>query len=330
MYVKVTTYIKNKIVRATRMLISLFCNILQIYLGFKLKPKAIYIEPTNICNANCIFCAYQFYDAKKEIMRNETLEIILKEVKLLKIKYVNLTPFAGEILMDKKIVEKIKLLKANGINNISAYTNLLNLHNVGIDSFLEAGISNLLISTAPLKKELYEEIYRVKKYDIFLNNLILFLKKFNSNKKKTIKKLSIEFRSDRSLYECLELNDYKIYIEPLISKDINISVMTEYDSWMGFITKRDLVEGMEIKSADFKKPVPCQRLNNVQILSNGDIRVCGCRFNNKSNNDIFNIGNISKVTIFEAYNSDKVKKLKKTFLKGNPPEECQKCSWYNL
>ena len=39
--------------------------------------------------------------------------------------------------------------------------------------------------------------------------------------------------------------------------------------------------------------------------------------------------NKDNISISDAYNSQKVIGIKKSFLRNNPPEECQKCSWYS-
>lgn len=292
-------------------------------------PSIIFIEPTNICNANCIFCAYQFYQAEKNKMDIKMLKKILDESKDLKIKTINLTPFAGEILTDKNILDKLKIIRSYNFKEVKTYTNLINLHKIDINDFLNSGITELHISAAPLERELFEKIFRVNAYKLFLNNLITLLDRFNKSKNKTVKKIFIEFRSPMKLEECIKLPDYVNNIKNLISKDITIGAMCTFDSWMGVIRKKDLLEGMKIAKPNGKKIIPCSRLNNIQILANGDMRGCGCRFNNQKMEDIFYLGNIKNTTIKSAYNSKKLIKTKESFFLKNPPVECQKCSWYS-
>ena len=331
MHAKIYNIFKMKLNSLKKRYKLLYMDITQVFFGKSIVPDAIYIEPTNICNANCIFCAYQFYGAKKNVMSMDVFKKALKESEELAIKKINLTPFAGEILVDKSILDKIKIINKYNFKVVSTYTNLLNLHKFDIDEFLNLGITDLHISTAPLERNLYRKIYRVNKYDHLLENLISLLGKYNKSKAKTINNICIEFRGNISLNECINLPDYKHYIAPLIStNNIKIAAMNTYDSWMGSISQDDLLEGMKIAKESGKKILPCNRLNNLQVLSNGDMRVCGCRFNNASSEDIFYVGNIKTMSISKAYNSDIVKNLKKSFFKGTPPEECQKCSWYNL
>ena len=329
MYDKIVNFVKNKIKRLLSKIKDAYKAFLQVVLKKEILPEAVYIEPTNICNANCIFCAYQYYDAPKEVMKIEMLEMILKEMKEMKIKKIDLTPFAGEIFTDKSIMDKLELIEKYNFESVSTYTNLLNLHKINIDKLLSCGLTNINISTSPLSKELYKKIYRSSQYDKFLNNLVSFLNNFNNKQDKKVKEIRIEFRSNMPLEQCLELPDYKNKIAPLVHGNIQVGAMQVFDSWMGVIKKDDLLEGMTIAKPNGKKLIPCGRLNHIQVLSNGDMRVCGCRFNNESEKDIFYIGNIKNISIKDAYNSQIVKDIKRSFILRNPPVECQKCSWYS-
>lgn len=329
MHDKIIIHFKHKITALIRKIDNLQIFLIQVIFKKTTSPNAIYIEPTNICDANCIFCAYQFYGAKKGCLNIETLKKILNEAKEIGVKNINLTPFAGEILVDNNILGKINLIKEYKFDKVGTYTNLLNLHNIDTKKFLNSGLTELHISSAPLKKDLYEKIYRVNKYDIFLKNLIHLLKVFNNSNRKTIKNIYLEFRSPLTFHECINLPDYILHVKELITENINVSSMNVFDSWMGAIKETDLINGMNIAKPNGKKIIPCSRLNIVQILSNGDIRVCGCRFNNKSKKDVFYVGNISKVSIKNAYNSNTVYKIKKGFITHDPVIECQKCSWYS-
>ena len=302
-------------------------DFLQIFLGLKLRPKFISIEITNICQCNCIFCPYGLSRDKKTIMSEELLVKILNEVKKIGIKNINLTPLIGDILIDSGIIKKLNIISSFNFESIHVFTNLVNLNKLDVNSFLESGLTSLSISTAPLEKGLYEKIYRIKKYNVFLENLVSLLENFNRNKNKTIKKIQLAFRSNIDIGDCIKTKDFKKYIKPLLTKDISIYYRRDFDSWMGTIRQDDLLEGM-ILNPDFKKYFPCSFLSNIQITPNGDMRLCGCRFNVNSDSDPFFIGNIQDFNIIDAYNSSTVKNLKKKFFKFNAPIECQKCSMY--
>ena len=118
MYDKVVNVFKNKLRYVIRKINDIRLLIAQVVLNKDIIPTSIYIEPTNICNANCIFCAYQFYKAPKKVMDLDMLEVILIEAKKLQIKRLDLTPFAGDILTDKNILDKIELIKKYNFESV--------------------------------------------------------------------------------------------------------------------------------------------------------------------------------------------------------------------
>lgn len=328
MYDKHILYIKNKIIfshRKIRDVLTLICH----FLTKKCKPNFIYIEPTNICNANCIFCAYQFYKAEKKTMPDDILNKIIDEIKLNKYRKINLTPLAGEIFTDRDIMDKIHKIGSLDLKIFSTYTNMIDADKFDTKKILNSGLTHINISTAPMEENLFRKIYRSPKYGNVVKNIAHLLEEFKKSKEKTVKEIRLEFRSNIPLEECKKKKDFKRFIEKFITKSIKVSALRNFDSWMGLIKEEDLLDGMKLATANGKKIIPCSRLSNVQILSNGDMRVCGCRFNNNSSQDIFYIGNINNISILDAYNSKKVIDLKMSFLLKRPPAECQKCSWYS-
>lgn len=93
----------------------------------ELTPKTLYIETTNICNADCVFCAYQYQNGfrpGKGVMKDEIFEKALREYKQMpepvsgKKKQINFTPLVGEPLVDPKIIARTKLAREMGFRVI--------------------------------------------------------------------------------------------------------------------------------------------------------------------------------------------------------------------
>ena len=293
-------------------------------------PDILYIETTNTCNANCIFCAYQYDKRPKTTMPFELLSKAVNEYKLAGGKKINFSPFAGEIFVDQDILKKINYVYKIGFDLITTYTNALLFHKFKIEDILNSGLSQINIYLSPPIEESYLKIYRNKNYKQLMLNIESLLKAFNIINQKTIKKISIEFRSNISMQEIEELEDYKLYIKPYLNENIKIVCMRIFDSWMGMIQKDDLLDGMHLKNHNSPKKTPCRRLNMLQVLANGDSRICGCRYNNNdyTKEDVFYIGNAYHENIIDLYNKQRVYDLKQSFYNQNLPLECQLCSWY--
>ncbi|MBS2025927.1 MAG: hypothetical protein JST92_26310, partial [Deltaproteobacteria bacterium] len=80
--------------------------------------ETVTFETTNICNADCIFCGYQY---QKRPHGTQTLEEFKALARLVrenspKSRIANLTPIVGDPLVDKAILEKIRFCKEIGFS----------------------------------------------------------------------------------------------------------------------------------------------------------------------------------------------------------------------
>ena len=310
------------------MILKRLNKIASFYLEKNRVPEYLYLDIASICNANCIFCAYQYDSRDKAVMDDELFRNAVDEYKEIGGKKIGLTPILGEALIDPKIIEKLEYLKYKGFQHIHFYTNLSLLHKFDTDRFLRSGVTALHISTAPLVEEVYTKIYRAGNYRTFLDNLRGLLKSFITTHDKTLKNISVEFRSDRPLEECVCTPDFKEYVEPYLNNHVSVVAMRAFDSWNGVITESDLLEGMNIKSPDCLKVLPCQRLFIVHVMVNGDLRLCGCRYDPFNREDELVVGNIKGDTLSDVYNSKKVSEIVGSFFRRNAPKICKNCSWY--
>lgn len=290
-------------------------------------PKQLFIETTNICNANCIFCGYQFDKRPKVTMSTADLERILTEYKDLGGKVINFTPYAGEVFSDRDFLDKVKLASDIGFDEINTFTNATLLDKFGYSAILNSGLTSLWISTAPPDEKLYKKIYRSHLYKRVWSNIVNLAEQFHTVEDKTITKLQISFRSDRPIEKVKLLPDFKL-LSPYVKGDLAVDALCHFDTWMGAIGSEDLVPGMKIMPANQEKVVPCDRLYMLKVTSNGKYRACGCRYDYQKPVDDFYLGDSQDISIIEAYNSLRLEEIKNKFRKGCPPEECQKCSWY--
>ena len=291
-------------------------------------PPTLQLELTNICTANCIFCAYQHNRQKKAILSDDYFNRAVEEYHGMGGRHISQTPMQGEILVDPQALERLEYIRNRKFERISFYTNLNLLHKYDVGRFLKSGVTELRISTAPPDEELYGRIFRNGDYRQVRNNIRGLLVKFNGQEDKTVRFIEISFRSDRPLDQCVSLPDYKTYIEPHLGLNVEVTAMTTFDSWNGAIKQADLLPGMEIKDANFPKRFPCRRIFVLQCTPHGDLRLCGCRYDPNAEEDELLVGSLRTGTIAQAYRSKKARKIINSFQCGRPPAVCQKCSWY--
>lgn len=293
----------------------------------QLVPQQLFIETTNVCNSDCVFCAYRYDKRKKVVLGGEDFRGIVEEYKELGGEIINFTPYAGEVFSDRDFLEKVNIAHEIGFKELNTYSNVTIIDKFGIDNILQSGLTSLAVSTAPLEEKTYKAVFQTRLYSKMLKNLVELIKRFHEIDFTTVKTIRIEFRSDRALDEIKKMPDYK-KIEPFVYDGVVVSCLQSFDTWMGMISPDELLPGMKIKSADFDKPMACDRLYMLKVTSNGKIRACGCRYDYSKEVDDFYLGNTEEISLIDAYNSGKLQQLKSSFVNGNPPEACAKCSWY--
>jgi len=229
----------------------------------------------------------------------------------------------------------LRYIKELGFKEVSTYTNASLLHNFDVTDILKSGLTEVLISTAPLEEDIYGKIYRNNNYRKVLSNISELLRIFrhlneNHDPEMTVRRIAIEFRSERSLPECIQTADFQKFVKPYLTDRVQLGNFSRYDAWSGAITQDQLVAGMTIKDADFPKRLPCGRTSHIQIGVNGEVRLCGCRVDVNAVADELTIGDIRKNSLKELYNSEKVRKIKGSFYANRLLDVCKKCSWYEL
>ena len=291
---------------------------------------ALSIETTNICNANCIFCAYQHQSRSMGIMNMELFKRIVEQYAKKNIGNINLTPTVGEPLADKHLIERIKYVKNfKNIKKIGIYSNLISLKNFDLKEFVLSGLTDLGVSASGFDKDMYQRVYRSKMYDKMFNNLVDLLKTNNSFGKPI--NISIDLRSDLSMKETFNLPDHKKLLEHISNE--NFYYKFRYDNWAGKINQNDLIGVMKLRekfNLNFNnlRTTPCSEFySGPHVYWNGDVGICGCRDVDAKE---LVIGTVKKndTDINEVWHNLERKNLIKNFMK-NPREICKNCTHYN-
>ena len=288
------------------------------------------IETTNICNANCIFCAYQYQSRPMGIMDMDLFKRIVKQYAGKNIGNVNLTPTVGEPLADKYLIERIRFIrKFKNINKIGIYTNLISLKNFDLKEFVSSGLTDLGVSASGFDKDMYERVYRSKMYNKVYNNLIDLLK-INNELGKPIN-VTIDLRSDLSIKDTFNLPDHKKLLN--YTDNNKFFYKFRYDNWAGKIKQTDLLGIMKLRSKfniNFNniRNSPCSEYySGPHVYWNGDVGICGCR-DVDAKELIIGSTKDSKSDINEIWSNKKRDKLIKNFM-TQPESICKNCSHYN-
>lgn len=295
-------------------------------LSANILPRKLLIPNTNTCNANCVFCAYQYSTDPKQHMPNEIFERAVSDfVAFHPESYVSITPIVGDPLVDPEFFTKIKTAKKLGVKTLQAYTNAILLEK-SVEDILTSGLDHLEISLADFNATEYKSIYRVDKYEKVLQGLHSLLRahsQLNSSLS-----IDINLRSRRDIEDIVQEQDFINKVAPFLSDRVTLSKLDYFDNWTGLITNDQLPVGMELWApAKDIKNLPCTRLFDLQVLANGNVRLCGCR-SGKSVNDDLIIGNIKEKNLRDIWFSKEAFDLRRGFFSNSLPDTCLKCSFY--
>jgi len=285
------------------------------------RPWSLRLELTNICNARCIFCVYKYQKRKKLVMSDRIFEKALNDYCALGGGIFSFSGAMGDSLCDKKFVKRVRMaLGRQQIDKVITVTNGLNLNIQGIDAILESGISEITVSTGPWKKELYEQIYGVRKYALMRRNVTELLSR-NQVLGEPVE-IAIDFRSNLSMRKTLQLPDYR----EVSHYPHRVGFNSDFDSWRGRIKGTDLLPGMWLRPNIPLETEPCYWLYQPVILSNGMLCLCGCA--DFDGNSELVIDNILNKSLKDIWTSKKVQEVHNRFYRGDYPGICMECSFY--
>ncbi len=284
-------------------------------------PTGLGIEVTNLCNANCVFCAYQYRERPTTFMPHEMFRNVIDQyVGLGKDKTgIGLTPVVGDPLVDRDLVGKIKYARSvSQINNIHMTTNAILLTQELFDQLVDAGLNMMTISMSGFDPREYERIYRNNQYANVVKNLRAIA---HSNR---FKKCQIEIGlRTSSLFPWLK----KEYWE-FRSLGFKISRNWFFDNWSGKI-KEDALHGMMFLRPERRsKRIPCTMLyKGPHVLADGTITACGCR--DLEGTSELRLGSLKENSMAEMLDSGKIENLRQRFLNGDLPDVCRDCKHYS-
>jgi len=284
-------------------------------------PRSLHLALTRKCNANCVFCAYQYAPRSARIhMPDDIFASVIEQIARNRIDYVMLSPNIGEPTIAPHFLEKVRRLRDAGARTIEMTSNALYWHKIGIDDLIRSGPDRVNISFAGFDKDMYERDFRVHHYEQTKDNILTFIRR-NAELGSPV---AVQFwlRGDRApatLDESPELRS-------IADAGVPIQIMTEVDSWLELIKPEDLPEGYVLQDDRPKLTSrPCNLLNYLTLLPDGDIQLCACR--NVFGDPDMHVGHLSGMTLQEAH--ARIPAVLNNWEQGKVPASCRTCSMYS-
>ncbi|MBK6836926.1 MAG: GTP 3',8-cyclase MoaA [Bacteroidetes bacterium] len=135
------------------------------------------ISLTDVCNLRCAYCMpdHPVFSAKEKLMStDEIIDIATTFVKL-GVKKIRLTGGEPLVRQDaREIIERLSLLRSEGLNEITLTTNGVFLHDY-IEEFKKAGIRSLNVSLDTMMPDRFTKITKREHFHRVMSNIHLLM-----------------------------------------------------------------------------------------------------------------------------------------------------------
>ncbi len=285
--------------------------------------RSMTVIVTNICNADCIFCAKRKVKLKPKVMTMELFKKAVDQFHELGGNSLQLTPTIGDVLVDSGLAEKISYARSKGMV-VAFFTNGILLANNGnYKKIVDAGTSSIGISVGDVDEKYDSKIYGITEETSRLRwDGIFKLIQYAEGRKADVR-IFITFRPARPPNEIVKTDAFKALDK---FRSVEKDFMLSYDNWGGKISQDDLSGLMKLKKG-FKKGGPCTQLYVVSILPDGKARLCGCKLKESEDDDLV-VGDLAVSDLGDIIENSKTKEIRENFAKGIYPEVCKDCTLY--
>jgi hypothetical protein len=292
----------------------------------RIRPLYLRIETVNLCNNDCIICAYSDQTRAKTHMSPAVFEKTLGDYRDMGGGYVSLTPLVGDVLLDRHLQDRIDLLrKCDFVTGIGFTTNGAMAHRFddkALDAII-APLERLSISIYGLDEDEYEAMARKKTYGRMVEGVRRIVQAASAP-------VSLEFRLLKDRPEG--------FIETWLREEVGLtpgdgrtfvnSVVKDFANWGKYDeANRPLPDQAKWFAMQPQKQRPqCLiPLFAFIVFAGGNVSFCPC--DNYDDIEEFRLGHVMAQSLSCMYNSDKAKALWDWSMAG-VPKFCQNCSFH--
>jgi radical SAM protein with 4Fe4S-binding SPASM domain len=286
-------------------------------------PKYFQLETVRVCNATCPFCAIDQWDKSVPVMKDWLFDKIVEEMSGYSDWIENVCiQRAGEPLLDKKIVRRVKHVKEAGIKSISMSTNISLLTESKSRELLEAGLNDIMLSIDSIDKSPYEEMRVGLSYETVMENIEVFFKvREEISPEMIVRVRGVSFHDLDDENHRNELKRWDAFWRQFSRPQDRIYMKQPHSwgnqkSWDGHIPEYDLTYH------------PCiMPWSTMHITTDGIVALCGQDYDAK-----INLGDLKKDSIADVWHSDAWTEIRAVHERGrrNEIDLCQGCRLWDL
>lgn len=272
-------------------------------------PVELAIEITNHCNADCIMCPRQKMTRGKGFMDFDLFKKIVDEVKdYTEFVFLHL---AGEPLLHPELMRMINYCSQIGLDTAFS-TNAILLDPEKSEALIKSTLDLLVLSFDGVTKETYEKIRKKSNFESTLQNIDYFLELKSRVKKAPYTMIQL-------IYQQENFNEAKEFYEKWKKSSVDAVRIKPYLNYPGLDDYRGKIPQ---KTGTYQKP--CFALwRQLAIYWDGSVMACCMDFLSQ-----WVIGDANKASIAEAWNSEKMKKIREIHAKEKYADLplCRECT----
>lgn len=277
-------------------------------------PRYVEVETVNACNARCPMCTIEDWTRDSPTMKADLFKRISDDLTAhaSELKRVSLYR-DGEPLLDKKLPERVAILKDGGIKQISISSNVGLLSEKMAKALLEARLDVIIMSIDSLQKNVFESIRVRLNFEEVLANALRFIDLRNKIRPET----QIWMRMIRQDSNYKEWPEYESFWKSKLAPSDRIYFHNLFN-W------GDQLGGFRPVATSYEPNLPCVSLWSLLVIfANGDVPLCNVDYNNR-----YPTGSVLSHSISELWQSKILNERRRHHLDGNKGciSLCGKCN----
>ena len=291
-------------------------------------PRYFQLETVRVCDAKCPFCAISEWDKSVPLMPDKLYEKVVSQLSEHSDWIVAVCiQRAGEPLLDKKLVARIRRLKEAGIKKITMSTNASMLTREKATQLLEAGLDDIMLSIDSVEKETYESIRIGLNYETVMTNIEGFFEVRDSVKPEAIVRVRGVSMQDLSTLEGRqEVLGWEAFWGRFKKPQDRI-YMKQLHNWGNQVNVHEVTGGGFAGSyGDIYHPCILP-WSTMHITAMGIVALCSMDYDAK-----FSMGDLNKDTIEDVWHNEKWARIRGLHSTGerNQIDMCRGCKLFDL
>lgn len=266
-------------------------------------PRYFEIETVNACNARCPMCTIDDWTRQTPVMRMDLFRKIADEISQNADSVQRVSLYRdGEPLLDKKLPDRIAILKDGGVRQVTISTNVGLLNEARAQAILEAGIDLVILSIDSLQKDIYEAIRVRLVHEEVMENAMRFI----ALRDRIRPSCRIWVRMIRQESNYGEWPEFEAFWRSRLGPDdrVNFHLLHNWG---------DQLTGFKAVAPSFEPKLPCVALWSLMVIfGNGDVPLCNVDYNNK-----FPTGSVATQSIAEVWQSAIAMERRRMHLSGD-------------